>query len=90
MPRLYVLRIAAAASFLAALTGCTTTSQPIAQAQSAKTQKYISEDTPQTGSHIARRYAVDDPNRPADTSSDTTAILVNPTLAGPKVAPRGN
>ena len=79
-----LIRIAAALILLWTLTGCTTTSRPIAQAGSAKSKNYVSEDTPTTGSHITRRYAVDDPNRPADkTSSDSTNILVDPTLAGP-------
>ena len=91
MPRLNLTRMLAAIAVIFSVTGCTTT-QPVAQANTNAAKKYYSEDTPQTGSHIARRYAVDDPNKPADktSDSDTSTVLVNPTLSGPKVAPRGN
>ncbi len=93
MPRLSLTRILAAIAVIFAVTGCTTTSQPVAQANSSTAaKKYYSEETPQTGSHIARRYAADDPNKPADNSgyNNSTPILASPTLSGPKVAPGGN
>jgi hypothetical protein len=71
----------------ACLVGCTTTSQPVAQTGAAKkATAYYTEDTPATGSHIAKRYAVDDPNRPPDKSADDyggAPILVDPQLARP-------
>jgi len=43
------LRIALAAATLASLTGCTTTTQPVAQTAAKKPQKYYTDYTPQTG-----------------------------------------
>ena len=87
------LRIALAAASLVTLTGCNTTSQPVAQTAAKKPQKYYTDYTPQTGSHMPQRIAVDDngkPTDPAAAADSATPTLVNPTLNGPKVAPRGN
>ncbi len=89
MPRLTCLRILAAIAVLSVVTGCTTT-QPVAQnTTSTAAKKYYSEETPQTGSHIARRYSADDPNRPADSTASYTPISGQP-LGGPVPSGRGN
>ena len=80
------LRVAAAVASLVTLTGCATNSQPVAQTAAKKPQKYYTDYTPQTGSHMPQRIAVDDNgNPPAAATTGGSTVLASPTLGGPKL-----
>jgi hypothetical protein len=74
MLRTSLNRVIVALGSLFLVTGCTTTPSQVTQTGTPKKEKqYISEETPQTGSHIARRYSPDDAAPSANNVSGANA-----------------
>ncbi len=74
MLRLSLIRVVVALGSLVLVTGCTTTPSQVTQSGTPKKEKvYYSEETPATGSHIARRYSPDDTAASASNVSGASA-----------------